>query len=177
MRNACLPGERKEEVTLLREQNCSRQILLIDPDEVFCQVLQQVLGTGYSLRRVATAKAGDSQLDSAETDVVLLNLDLQNGAASSEDLLALVKFIVGAGICSTGDRLRLGHAAEKGGCRFSPGRRGFPRTAARCAGAEVSPGRGLPACRPGPRSGRGPENALLESRRRDFWETASRWRG
>ena len=58
-------------MTLLREQNGSRQILLIDPDEVFCQVLQQVLGTGYSLRRVATAKAGDSQLDSAETDVVL----------------------------------------------------------------------------------------------------------
>jgi len=88
-----LPGERAEEVTLLREQNGSRQILLIDRDEVFCQVLQQVLGTGYSLRRVATAKAGDSQLDSDETDVVLLNLDLQNGAASSEDLLALVKYI------------------------------------------------------------------------------------
>ena len=71
------PCERKEKVTLLREPNCSRQILLIDPDEVFCQVLQQVLGTGYSLRRVSTAKAGDSQLDTAETDVVLLNLDLQ----------------------------------------------------------------------------------------------------
>ena len=39
-------------MTLLREQNGSRQILLIDPDEVFCQVLQQVLGTGYRLRRV-----------------------------------------------------------------------------------------------------------------------------
>ena len=92
MRNACLPGERKEEVTLLRAQNGSRQILLIDPDEVFGQVLQQVLGTGYSLRRVATAKAGASQLDTGETDVVLLNLDLQNGAASSEDVLALVRF-------------------------------------------------------------------------------------
>ena len=78
-------------MTLLREQNCSRQILLIDPDEVFCQVLQQVLGTGYRLRRVSTAKAGVSQLDSAEIDVVLLNLDLQNGAASSEDILALVR--------------------------------------------------------------------------------------
>src|SRR6185369_7835 len=87
-----LPGERAEEVTLLREQNGSRQILLIDRDEVFCQVLQQVLGTGYSLRRVATAKAGASQLDTGETDVVLLNLDLQNGAASSEDVLALVRF-------------------------------------------------------------------------------------
>src|SRR5438067_175275 len=78
-----------EEVTLLREPNCSRQILLIDTDEVFCQVLQQVLGTGYSLRRVSTAKAGVSELDSSEVDVVLLNLDLQNGAASNEDILAL----------------------------------------------------------------------------------------
>jgi len=76
----------------LRAQNGSRQILLIDPDEVFGQVLQRVLGTGYSLRRVATAKAGASQLDTGETDVVLLNLDLQNGAASSEDVLALVRF-------------------------------------------------------------------------------------
>jgi DNA-binding NtrC family response regulator len=75
----------------LRAPNCSKQILLIDPDEVFCQVLQQVLGSGYSLRRVSTAKAGVDQLDSAEVDVVLLNLDLQNGAASSEDILALVK--------------------------------------------------------------------------------------
>ena len=85
------PCERKEEVTLLREQSCSRKILLIDPDEVFCQVLQQVLGTSYSLRRVSTAKAGASQLDTAEVDVILLNLDLQNGAASNEDILAMVR--------------------------------------------------------------------------------------
>ena len=69
-------------MTLLREQNCGRQILLIDPDEVFCQVLQDVLGTGYKLRRVSSAKAGVSQLDSAEADVILLNLDAQNGTAS-----------------------------------------------------------------------------------------------
>ncbi len=86
-----MPRERKEEVTLLRVQNCSRQILLIDSDEVFCQVLQEVLGTGYRLRRVSTGKAGVSQLDSAEVDVVLLNLDPQNGAASNEDILALVR--------------------------------------------------------------------------------------
>jgi len=78
-------------VTLLREQNCSRQILLIDPDEVFCQVLQEVLGTSYRLRRVSTAKAGASQLENAEVDVILLNLDLQNGAASNEDTLAMVR--------------------------------------------------------------------------------------
>jgi DNA-binding NtrC family response regulator len=86
-----LPCERKEEVTLLREQNCCRQILLIDPDEVFCQVLQDVLGTRYKLRRVSSAKAGVSQLDSAEADVILLNLDAQNGAASNEDILTMVR--------------------------------------------------------------------------------------
>jgi DNA-binding NtrC family response regulator len=90
MRSA-LPCKHKEEVTLLREQNCCRRILLIDPDEVFCQVLQQVLGTNYSLRRVSTAKAGVSQLGSADVDVVLLNLDLQNGTASNEDILALMR--------------------------------------------------------------------------------------
>jgi DNA-binding NtrC family response regulator len=79
-------------VTLLYEQNRSRQILLIDPDEVFGQVLQDVLGTGYKLRRVSTAKAGASQLDSAEVDVILLNLDLQNGtAAANEDILTMVR--------------------------------------------------------------------------------------
>ncbi len=46
----------------------------------FARSCSKFWGAGYSLRRVATAKAGDSQLDSAETDVVLLNLDLQNGA-------------------------------------------------------------------------------------------------
>src|SRR6266852_1566807 len=88
---SCLPCEGMEEVTLLREPNCSRQILLIDPDEVFCQVLQEVLGTGYKLRRVSTAKAGVSQLDSTEVDVILLNLDVQNGAASNQDILTMVR--------------------------------------------------------------------------------------
>jgi DNA-binding NtrC family response regulator len=87
----CVPCERKAEVTLLYEQNRSRQILLIDSDEVFCQVLQDVLGTAYKLRRVSTAKAGISQLDSAELDVILLNLDVQNGAASNEEILTMVR--------------------------------------------------------------------------------------
>src|SRR5258707_2416872 len=90
MRNACLVNARKE-VTLLREPNYSRQILLIDPDEVFCQVLQEVLGNSYRLRRVSTAKTGVSQLDSADVDVILMNLDVQNGATSNEDILAMVR--------------------------------------------------------------------------------------
>jgi DNA-binding NtrC family response regulator len=78
----------------LREPNCSRQILLVDPDEVFCQVLQRVLGTGYSLQCVSTAKAAVNKLDSAEVEVVLLNLDFQNAAATREEVLGLGRLIV-----------------------------------------------------------------------------------
>ena len=68
-----------------------KHILLVDPDEVFGQVLQQVLGTGYKLRRVSTVQTGISLLDATEVDVALLNLDLRNGDASTEDPMGLVR--------------------------------------------------------------------------------------
>ncbi len=68
-----------------------RHVLLVDPDKVFGQVLQQVLGNGYALRQVSTVQSGISLLDASEVDVALLNLDLQNGDASAEDPLALVR--------------------------------------------------------------------------------------
>ena len=73
--------------------SCNRRILLVDPDEVFGQVLQQFLGTGYRLRQVSTVQTGISLLDASEVDVALLNLDLdlQNGGPSVEDPLALVR--------------------------------------------------------------------------------------
>ncbi|HLQ52286.1 MAG TPA: sigma-54 dependent transcriptional regulator [Terriglobales bacterium] len=73
------------------ESSYSRHILLVDPDEVFGHVLQQVLGTGYSLRQVSTVVTGISLMDASEVDVALLNLDLQNGNPSAEDPLALVR--------------------------------------------------------------------------------------
>ncbi len=73
------------------DSSYGRRILLVDPDEVFGQVLQQVLGTGYRLRQVSTVQTGISLLDASEVDVVLLNLDLRNGDPSTEDPLALAR--------------------------------------------------------------------------------------
>ena len=67
-----------------------RHILLVDPDEVFGHVLQQVLGASYSLRQVATVQTGVSLLNESDVDVVLLNLDLRRGTSPTEDPLALV---------------------------------------------------------------------------------------
>jgi two-component system response regulator HydG len=69
----------------------SRQILLVDPDEVFGQVLQQVLGTGYKLRQVSTVQTGIDLLDENEVDVALLNVDLLSDDSSAEAPLALVR--------------------------------------------------------------------------------------
>ena len=69
----------------------SRRILLVDPDEVFGQVLQRVLGAGYRLQRVAAVDTGISQLDANEVDVVLLNVDLPNGGSPGEDPLTLAR--------------------------------------------------------------------------------------
>jgi DNA-binding NtrC family response regulator len=76
---------------LLPDSGSSRYILLVDPDEVFGQVLQQVLGTGYKLRQVSTVQTGISLLDGNEVDAALLNLDLRNGISSDEDPLTLVR--------------------------------------------------------------------------------------
>jgi len=65
-------------------------ILLVDPDEAFCQVLQKVLGGTYTLRQVATVSEGISQLQDNETHLVLLNLDLE-GKDSTEDPLAILR--------------------------------------------------------------------------------------
>ncbi len=64
-----------------------KHILLIDPDEAFGQVLQQVLGGHYTLRRVSSVETGIRLLASKELDVVLLNMDLRNGSGDPCALL------------------------------------------------------------------------------------------
>jgi len=76
----------------LSERNLSRQILLVDPDEAFSQVLQQVLGAGYRLRRVSSIETGIAQFDADEIDVVLLNLDRPDIGVDGVDALSLVQF-------------------------------------------------------------------------------------
>jgi DNA-binding NtrC family response regulator len=68
-----------------------KHILLVDPDEVFSQVLQDVLGAGYALQRVSTVEAGIAQLDAKELDVILLNLDPQNGSSPTQDPHVLLR--------------------------------------------------------------------------------------
>ena len=75
----------------MSDSDYSRRILLVDPDEVFGHVLQQVLGTGYKLRQVATVQTGISLLNTNEVDVALLNVDLRNDSASGDDPLALIR--------------------------------------------------------------------------------------
>ncbi len=60
----------------------TKRVLLVDPDEAFGNVLEEVLqGEGYSIRQVPTPQAALTDIGKAgadaesETDVILLNLD------------------------------------------------------------------------------------------------------
>jgi len=68
-----------------------KQILLVDPDEAFGQVLQEVLGPAYLLRRVSTVEAGIAQFDSRDYDVILLNLDLRHEHTKQETSSTLLR--------------------------------------------------------------------------------------
>ena len=56
-------------------------ILLVDPDEAFGRILQQVLGTGYTLRCLANVEPVISLLDDWKLDAILLNLNVQEGSS------------------------------------------------------------------------------------------------
>jgi DNA-binding NtrC family response regulator len=50
--------------------------LLVDPDEAFGNVLQEVLGdAGYSINQVPNPQAAVTEINSGETDIILLNLE------------------------------------------------------------------------------------------------------
>ena len=53
-----------------------RRILIVDADEIFGQILQDILGSTYKLVRVLTIDGGVARLEEFDPDVVLLNLDL-----------------------------------------------------------------------------------------------------
>ena len=53
-----------------------KRVLLVDPDEAFGNVLDEVLeDAGYSIRQVFSPQAAVCELDGEQTDVILLNLD------------------------------------------------------------------------------------------------------
>jgi DNA-binding NtrC family response regulator len=62
----------------------SKQIVLVDPDQAFAQVLRQVLGHGYQLRHISTPELALAQLDPDQVDVVLLNLDVESVSPADE---------------------------------------------------------------------------------------------
>jgi DNA-binding NtrC family response regulator len=68
-----------------------KRVLLVDPDEAFGNVLDEVLGdVGYCIRQVLTPEAALSQLSGDQHDVVLLNVDAgRDDAPSCGDLLRI----------------------------------------------------------------------------------------
>jgi two-component system, NtrC family, response regulator HydG len=66
-------------------------VLLVDPDEAFGNVLQEVLGdSGYKIKQVLDPRAAIAEIDAAKTDVILLNLDC------GESLMQHARFLLRA---------------------------------------------------------------------------------
>jgi two-component system response regulator HydG len=82
------PGSQRR--IFLPNQVTHKHILLVDPDEVFGQVLQQVLGPTYALDRALDINRAVALLGDKSLDAILLNLDLQNGSGDACALLRAV---------------------------------------------------------------------------------------
>jgi two-component system, NtrC family, response regulator HydG len=66
--------KQKGRLTLSNDSE-AKIVLLIDPDEAFCQVLQPLLGQQYLLRQESSMAAAIAAFDQDTPDAVLLNLD------------------------------------------------------------------------------------------------------
>jgi DNA-binding NtrC family response regulator len=77
----------------MSESGRETQVLLVDADEAFGEVLQGVLGSGYELRHVLNMQLAVSELDRKEIDVILLNLDLHRGNPKVPDATAFLQTI------------------------------------------------------------------------------------
>lgn len=56
----------------------TKRVLLVDPEDAFGNVLQEVLGeSGYSIRQVSTPHLAIPELDNKEIDAILLSLDTE----------------------------------------------------------------------------------------------------
>ena len=76
----------------MRNRNVSeKHILLVEPDEAFGDVLQEVLGSGYVLRLVPSVEAGIAELDAKDLDVVLLNVDIPQVQGASQNFRDLLR--------------------------------------------------------------------------------------
>ena len=65
-----------------------RRVLLVDPDEAFGNVLEEVLGNaGYSIRQVPDSRSALGGIDDDQTDVILLNLECDKDQPESQRYL------------------------------------------------------------------------------------------
>ena len=62
-----------------------RNILLVDSDEAFGQVLKQVVGNDYLLRQASSVKQAIARLDAEIPDAILVNFDIPPDQAASHD--------------------------------------------------------------------------------------------
>jgi len=60
-----------------------RRLLIVDPDQRFSVVVRTIIGTGYSVDRVAEIRKGIDRLKDGEVDVILLNWDWPKGVPSA----------------------------------------------------------------------------------------------
>ena len=65
------------------DTSAPRTVILVDPDEVFYQVLQPLLGKAYLLRHEPSRGAAIAAFDSGTPDAILLNLDAAGDAENS----------------------------------------------------------------------------------------------
>jgi DNA-binding NtrC family response regulator len=70
-----------------------KHILLVDGDDAFGEVLQQVLGEGYRFRRAANIESALGQLDLDDIETILVNTDSSNEKLLSEQSRALLRAV------------------------------------------------------------------------------------
>ena len=87
--------------------------MLVDPDEAFGNVLEEVLdAAGYSIQQVTTPQAAVATINGDETDVILLNLDCGKEDASRSLVRAVVEIPFAPPIISFGWAKHADSAAE-----------------------------------------------------------------
>ncbi len=74
---------RKGVTTLSNDNSGPKTVFLVDPDEIFYQVLQPLLGQDYQLRQEPSVNAAIAAFDTDAPDAVLLNLDAADNAQNS----------------------------------------------------------------------------------------------
>lgn len=67
-----------------------RNILLVDSDEAFGQVLEQVWGNDYVLQQASSVKQAIARLDAEMPDAILVNFDLSPDAVERQDSYELL---------------------------------------------------------------------------------------